>query len=64
MEKNKKAKDNKKPNLFKKITMKNPYEDKSLLWETAAEGIPSDSLGSYTGVPFEGVEPEQDADDI
>lgn len=64
MEKNKNTKDNKKPSFFRKITMKNPYEDKSLLWETSAEGIPSDALGSYTGIPFEGEMPEQDPDDI
>lgn len=26
--------------------------------------IVSDVLGSYTGVPIEGVQPEQDADDL
>ena len=38
-------------------------------WETAAELTPSpdsyfDPLGSYTGRPAEGEEPEQDADDL
>lgn len=28
------------------------------------EGIPSDVLGSYTGVPEDGEEPIQDADDL
>lgn len=28
------------------------------------EKIPSDVLGSYTGVPQDGEKPEQDADDL
>ena len=29
-----------------------------------AESIQSDVLGSYTGVPYDGERPEQDADDL
>ncbi len=29
-----------------------------------AESIQSDVLGSYTGVPYSGAVPEQDADDL
>ncbi|GEM_PF-1602917 len=49
---------------FEKTVLKNPYEDKHDLWETAEEEVPSDTLGSYTGVPFDDFIPEQDADDL
>ena len=51
-----------------------PGQRRKRWWETAAEfsamedstgmASPFDPLGSYTGVPLDGGEPVQDADDI
>lgn len=46
---------------IKKEKSKNPQKNAE---KTNARGIPSDVLGSYTGRPYSGEKPEQDADDL
>lgn len=43
----------------------NPMYDSLVgFWETSVDNDISDVLGSYTGKPQNGDEPEQDADDL
>ncbi len=53
----------------KAATNKKPVKDIVDLWETAMESDPSDTLGGYTGKPYDAFEeddyqPVQDADDL
>ena len=59
---------------FSRLRVRNLRTRPMHWWETAAEftppehlaemASPYDPLGSYTGVPMDGGEPVQDADDI
>lgn len=56
MAKNNRSQKNKKNDKVRKATIAYNH--------SKAESIQSDVLGSYTGVPYSGDVPEQDADDL